>query len=348
MNWKRCDASSKPACRLLPQPVVKRPQHAARRPHPVALALTIALACWIPAALPAQEAGALRGRVVDAEQQPVAGARVAIRPLSDAGAEFAVETAADGTYASRQLGAGLYAVTAAKDDLRGDMFRVRVRPGRTVRINVELAAGRRDATWIAELGDRESASRAFAAGVRASRNDDHPAAIEQFTLALARTADCAACHYNLAIAHTALDQFASAETAFQRVIELQPDYAAAYYGLASLYARQGRDADAAAARDEATRLARERLAERLRQLDERLQRAVARLDAGDAAGALTDLETLLKHDSSFPPTHYWLAMAALDSDDTGRARTEFRRYLELAPDGAHAAQARTALGDLGR
>ena len=300
------------------------------------------LAATAGVALAAQDTGVLRGRVIDEQRQPVAGALVAIRPLAGDGEPATVATAADGTYSGGSIASGLYTVTAAKDDLRGDMFRVRIRAGRTVQVNVQLAAGRRDATWIAELGDREAASRAFATGLHATRAGDHAAAIGAFARALARTPDCAACHYNLAVAYTELDQLVRAETAFRRVVELTPDYAAAYYGLASVYTRQGRPADAQAARDEATRLARERLAERRRLLEEALQQSVARLDAG----ALADLETLLRRDSGFAPTYYWLGVARLRAGASDQAADHFRRYLQIDSAGEHAAQARATLADL--
>ena len=322
--------------------------HTVRCRHLLRLVCVAVLAGLAAVAAAAQDAGMLRGRVLDEQQQPVAGAQVAIRPLEADGETTIVETAADGTYSQDSIAAGLYTVTADKEDRRGDMFRVRIRSGRTVQVNVELAAGRRDAAWIAELGDRETASRAFAAGLRASRANDHAAAIEQFMRAIARTPDCSACHYNLAIAHTELDQLAGAETAFRRVVELTPEYSAAYYGLASVYTRQGRPADAQAARDEATRLARERLAERRRLLEEALQQGVARLEAGDAQGALADLETLLRRDSSFGPTHYWLGVAGLRAGTTDQAATHFRRYLQIDAAGEHAVQARAALADLER
>ena len=314
------------------------------------LAWTAALCATASTSLAAQETGALHGRVIDEQQRPVADAQVAVRPFAgdSDGEAVTIATAADGTFRRGSIASGLYTVTAAKDDLRGDMYRVRVRAGRTVQVNVQLAAGRRDAAWIADLGDREAASRAFAAGVRASRAADHAAAIEQFMQAIARTPDCAACHYNLAIAYTELDRLAEAETAFRQVVELTPDYAAAYYGLASIYTRQGRTADAQTARNEATRLARERLADRRRRLEETLQQSVARLDAGDTAGALASLESLLRRDSSFAPTHYWLGVALLGSDAPDRAATQFQRYLELDGEGEHAARARAALADLGR
>lgn len=312
------------------------------------LAWAAALCGAASLSLAAQAAGTLEGRVVDRQQRPVADARIALRPLADGGDTLTVATAADGTFSRGSIAAGLYAVTARKDDLRGDMLRVRIRGGRTVRVHVQLAAGRRGAEWIAELGDREASSRAFAAGVRASRTADHAAAVEQFLRAVARTPDCAECHYNLAVAYTQMERLADAERAFRQVVALTPEYAAAHYGLASIYTRQGRAADAQAARDEATRLARAGLAVRLQRQEESLQDSVARLDAGDTAGALASLEALLKRNSSLAPAHYWLGVAHQQSDAPERAAAEFRRYLALDGAGEHAAAARAALADLGR
>ena len=308
----------------------------------------MALCGATPVLLAAQDAGTLRGRVVDEQRLPVAAAQVSIRPLAGDGAAVTVETTDDGTFSRGSIPSGLYTVTAGKDDLRGDMFRVRIRAGRTVRVNVELAAGRRDAAWIAELGDREAASRAFAAGVRASRAADHATAVEQFLRAITRTPDCAACHYNLAIAYSELDRFADAETAFRQVVELTPDYSAAYYGLASIYTRRAvrTTPGQPATKPRVWRVSAWRTGAGGSR--ETLQQSVARLDAGDTAGALAALEMLLKRDSSFAPTRYWLGVALLGIDEPDRAATQFQRYLELDGDGEHGAHARAALADLNR
>ncbi len=308
----------------------------------------LALWCLLGAGGAAQEAGTIRGRVVDQDGRPVAGAEVVVRRLGDGGDGRTLETATDGAYAGSDVAAGLYAVTAGRDDLNSDMFRIRVRAGRTVEVNLELAAGRRDAAWIAELGDREAASRAFAAGLAANRAADYAAAVAQFARALERRPDCTECSYNLAVAYAELERFADAEAAFRRVLQIVPGYAAAHYGLASIYTRQGRAADAAAAREEATRLAVAQLAERRQQLQEELERGIARLDAGEVAGARAAFESLLRQDSSFPATHYWLAVSLLRSDDPDRAARALRRYLRLDGGGEHAASAREELARLER
>lgn len=306
----------------------------------------LALWCLLGAAGAAQEAGTIRGRVLDQDGRPVVGAQIVVRRFGAGGDGRTLETTADGTYARSDVAAGLYTVTAGRDELNSDMFRIRVRAGRTVEVNLELAAGRRDAAWIAELGDLEAASRAFAAGLAANRAADYATAVAQFARAAERRPDCAECRYNLAVAYADLERFADAEAAFRQVLQIAPDYTAAHYGLASIFARQGRAADAAAARSEATRLALAQLAERRRQLQEELERGIARLNAGEVAGARAAFESLLRRDSSFPATHYWLAVSLLRSNDPDRAARALRRYLRLDGSGEHAASAREELARL--
>ena len=308
----------------------------------------LALLCLLAAPGAAQEAGTIQGRVLDQDGHPVGSAQVVVRRFGGGGDGRMLETTADGTYARSDVAAGLYTVTARKDELNSDLFRIRVRAGRTVEVNMELAAGRRDGAWIAELGDREAASRAFAAGLAANRAADYATAVAEFTRAVERRPDCAECSYNLAVAYAGLERFADAEAAFRQVLQIAPDYTAAHYGLSSIYTRQGRSADAAAARGEATRLALAQLAERRQRLQEELDRGIARLNAGEVTGARAAFESLLQQDSSFPATYYWLAVSLLRSNDPDRAATALRRYLRLDGSGEHAARAREELARLER
>lgn len=295
----------------------------------------------------AQNDGTLRGSVVDENGTAVAQAVVAIRPLDGVGQRLDLETTWDGTYGTPDLAAGLYTVTAKERDRSSELYRVRVRPGRTVEINFQLARGR-DASWLTELGNREAASRAFSNGVTASRAGNPAGAIEQFTHAIDRQPDCGGCFYNLAIAYVELERYVEAEDAFKRVLDLTPDYAAAYYGLATVYTRQQRTADAASARSEATRLALAGLAASRQRLQETLDQGISLFNAGDVAGARARFESLLKQDSGFAPTHYWLGMVRLDSHESDDAAIAFERYLQLDRGGEYAGGAQDALSTLGR
>lgn len=67
------------------------------------------------------------------------------------------------------------------------------------------------------------------------------------------------------------------------------------------------------------------------ELDRRLRAAVAKLDQGDALGAMLDLETLLGRDEEYWPAHYHLGRAQVQMGDDLGARRSFQRAAELNP-----------------
>ena len=298
----------------------------------------------------AQDTGSIRGTVVDREGRPVGGASVIVSRLDEVRGQFQVETTGGGEYRQGALAAGLYSVTAAKDELGGALFRVRIRPGRTVTVNFLLEPGHRVETWLSDRGNREALASTFAAGVEASRARDFETAIEQFTQAIELNPTCLECNFNLAVAYTEVERFADAEVAFKRVLAITPDYSAAFYGLANLYRRQGRQEEAVAARGEANRLALERLAAGRAQAEDAVRSGVTFLNAGNVADARQRFEEAMKVFPGFAPAHYWLGVALLKSDaaDPAAAAAAFQSYLQLTQDGDYVEQAREYLSSLGR
>lgn len=68
------------------------------------------------------------------------------------------------------------------------------------------------------------------------------------------------------------------------------------------------------------------------------------LAMGDAAGARRELERVVETAPEEPEPHYLLAVVLRDEmGDPVAAEARFRRYLELAPEGTHASEARDAL-----
>ena len=309
-------------------------------------ALAVAGLLLLPVSLVlAQPGGAVRGVVVDELGRPIAEAMVAVTGFGSAETEE-THTTVDGQYTYGGLADGLYTITATKEELGGDVFRIRVREGHTVSVNFELAPGRRVASYLVEAGEREALSRAFATGIEASRSGDHEAAISAFQDALDFSPTCLECHYNLAIAYTALDRFADAEAEFQSVLRLREDYAAAYYGLSSIYTRQGRAAEAATARSEANRLALERVAVGRAQAEDAVARGVTFLNAGNVADAIGRFEAAVELDATLAVAHYWLGLALQQSSRDDAARSALQRYLQLASDGEFVAEVRQRLEDL--
>ena len=309
--------------------------------------LTVAGLLLLPVSIAlAQPGGAVRGNVVDEQGRPIGEATVVIDSFGAAETEE-TRTTSDGLYTYSGMAAGLYTITATKDELGGEVFRIRVRDGHTVSVNFELAPGQRVAAYLVAAGEREALSRAFTAGIEASRSGDHDVAIDAFRSALDVSPTCLECHYNLAIAYTELGRFDDAEVEFQSVLRLREDYAAAYYGLSSIYTRQGRTAEAADARSEANRLALERVAVGRAQAEDAVARGVTFFNAGNVADAIGRFESAVELDATLAVAHYWLGVSLQQSGRDAPARSALQRYLQLASSGEFSAEVRQRLEDLG-
>lgn len=303
---------------------------------------------WCHAGLAfAQQGGHIRGLVVDNEGFAIENATIVVSSQGD-DANIEVQTGSDGRYTYGGLATGLYTITAVKDELGGEVFRIRVRDGQTVAVNFELEPGRRVAAYLSEAGEREALSRVFASGLEANRGGNFELAVEEFLRALEISPACIECHYNLAIAYSRLERLADAEMEFERVIILMPEYVAAYHGLSGILARQGRQDAAAEARSEANRIALEQLAAGQAMAENAVARGVTLLNAGSVADAVDRFEFAIGQNSNFAAAHYWLGVALQQLGRQPESQTAFERYLQIDPSGEHADDARQRLGDVRR
>jgi tetratricopeptide (TPR) repeat protein len=309
-------------------------------------ALALAGLLFLPVnTVSAQSSGEVRGVVVDELGRPISQATVAVSSFGATKSET-TQTTSDGHYTYGEMTAGLYTITATKNELSGEVFRIRVRDSHTVSVNFELTPGRRVASYLVEASEREALSRTFAAGIQASRAGDFDLASDAFRSTLDLSPTCLECHYNLAIAYAALDQFADAEAEFQSVLRLKEDYAAAYYGLSSIYTRQGRPTEAAEARSEASRLTLARVNMSRAQAEDAVARGVTFFNAGNVTDAIGRFEAAVELDVTLPAAYYWLGRALQESGRDVPARSALQRYLQLASSGEFAAEARQRRDDL--
>lgn len=329
----------------------------AGRPHTVhrvrrALCAACAVAVGTAAAagaVHAQSAGVVRGAVVDEEgQAAVPGALIVLLPLDGDGAAIEFETESDGRFARSDVAPGLYAVTAAHDARRSEVYRVRVRGGRSVEIRFVLGPGRRVTPWILAGGARDRLDAFFAAGVGANRDGAYADAVTYFTLAAGLDPNCIECHYNAGVAYSSLERWADAERAFRDALDIRSDYTAAYYGLANVLNRSGRPVEAAAARDEATRLTLAGLEADRRQAAASVDGGIAFLDAGNLEDARQRFEEAADRSPGYAPAYYWLGVVLSEIGRPGPALTALRRALSLDGNGEHAADARSRIAELER
>ena len=299
---------------------------------------------WMVPAL-AQSGGDIRGIVVDEKGRTVSNATVVVRSVGG-GESLEIETSPTGEYAHGGLESGLYTISAVSGELGSEIFRIRIRQRQTVTVNFALEPGRRTAAYLAEAGKREALTQAFHAGVASSRSGDPERAIEHFQQALKISPTCLECHFNLAVTYLQLDRLTDAELEFQRTIVLQTDFVAAYYGLAGVYGRQGRDAEAAKTREQARQISIQRIEHGRTRARDRVDQGIAFLDAGNVEGAIMRFEAAIEMDDALAAAHYWLGVAFQQSGLVPQFRSSLRRYLQFEPNGEFADQTRQRLGDL--
>ena len=315
-----------------------------RRALLLACAVFVAFALAQPAT--AQSTGMLKGQVVDGKGQPVEAAKITIEYKDGAGRAYSTKTNKKGEYTQIGLTPGNYRVIAEKEKVGAQAFDVRVKLGDPTEVKFQLVPGGAGPTKE-ELAKAAAIKQLFEDGVTASRAGDHDVAIGKFNEAAALLPNCFDCYYNIGYAEAQKKDYAKAEEAFKKAIELKADYIEAYNGLATVYNTQKRFEDAQAASQKAASLsAATGGAGVAGGADALYNQGVIAWNAGRTDEAKKAFEEALKLDPKHANSHYQLGMCLLNLGKMPEAVTEFESYLQVAPDGQYAAQAKAMVAQL--
>jgi len=206
---------------------------------------TVALIASLIAAVPAfaQSTGMVKGVVLDDKNQPVVDAKVVIEMNGGTGRKFETKTNKKGEYIQIGLASGSYKITAEKEKLGSAPATVTVRANSTQEANLTLAMASAAATKEAQAKNA-AITKTFDEGVQLSNGGQHEQAIAKFNEAIAIIPTCYNCYNNIAFSYTAMKDYAKAEEAYKKSMEVKPDDAAAYVGLAGILFNTGKSADA--------------------------------------------------------------------------------------------------------
>jgi tetratricopeptide (TPR) repeat protein len=301
------------------------------------------LAPGVPAL--AQSTGMVKGLVVDADEKPVDGARIAIEYLDGVTRKFEVKSNRRGEFIQIGLQPGNYRVTATKEGVGTQSFEVRVRIAQTAEVKFQLSP---TAPSGAPMTKEEiEYRRLFEEGVKASGAGEHDLAIERFTGAMAIFPDCYACQYNIGGSYAQKQDWANAEAAFKKAIEMKPDTPEPYNALANIYNTQKKFDMAAAMTEEATkRSAGGAGGAGGGSADDLFNQGVIFWNAGKIAEAKRQFEAAVQANPKMADAHYWAAMAYLNEGNLDGAGKHFEEYVTIAPTGQYAEQAKSFLAQL--
>ena len=289
---------------------------------------------FAPAAL--AQSTMVRGKVVDAKQQPLPGVAITIEATGGSGQKLTTKTDKKGEFVQLLTQSGGYRITATDPKIGSVSNETRVVLGKASEMTIVLAAttAANDAAKAAEL------KKIFEAGVTASRASDHDAAITKFNEALVIAPACFDCQFNIGVAHMAKKDEKAAEEAWKKAVEMKPDYAEALNALSTLYNNQKRFEEAAAMSAKAASGGGAGGA------DATFNQGIILWNQGKIADAKVKFEETLKANPNHADAHFQFGMALLNEGKLTEAVAEFESYMKLAPDGQYATQAKGMIAQL--
>ena len=309
-----------------------------RRPLALA-AVLLGVALW--AAPGWAQTGQIKGKVVDAKNQPIEGALVVIEMTEGMSRKYELKTNRRGEFVQIGMQPGIYKVTASKDGMSQsfpqkiglDMAEVNftLKPGSTAEITEEDRK---------KIEAKNAAIRAaFEEGVKLGNSGKYDEAIAKFNEVASAVPKCVECYTAIGEFNERQEKFAEAEAAYKKALELDPNHANAYAGLATLYNRQKKFKEA----QEMSALATKHGSTGGASMSPELlynQGAIA-WNANDFAQAQEKFEAAVKAKPDYAEAHFMLGKVYINLGKLAEAVTEFETYLKLAPNGTNAKEAQT-------
>src|SRR5262245_58771515 len=301
----------------------------------------VALAVLCAMASPALAQSVVRGKVTDAQGKAVPDA-VVLFESKDSNRRTQTKTDKNGEFLQVGLQSGAYKVTASKEGIGTQSKDVPVKQGPS-QVNFTISAtsnaGNASAADKAEAAAVNAAATAAVEAMKAGRNDE---AIEKFNEVIAKVPTCADCYFNLGMAYQNKQQYADAETAYKKAIELKPDNGDAYTGLATIYNAQKKfdlaaDASAKAAQLSAGAGGGGGSAEA------NYNQGVIFFNAGKFADAQKSFLAATKSDPNNAMAQYQLGMTSLNLGQIPEAVAALEAYLKIEPNGPKAGEVKAAL-----
>jgi tetratricopeptide (TPR) repeat protein len=280
----------------------------------------------------------VRGKVVDAKQQPVAGVTILVEATDGSGRKLTTKTDRKGEFVQLLTASGMYRITASDPKIGSASNDTRVVLGKVSEMVIVLAptTAANDTAKAAEL------KKVFEEGVTASRANQHDLAIEKFNAALAISPNCFDCQFNIGVALMAKKDEKAAEEAWKKAVEMKADYSEALNALSTLYNNQKRFDEAAAMSAKAAAAG----GGGGGSADATFNQGIILWNQGKIADAKVKFEETIKMNATHADAHYQLGMALLNEGKLAEAVASFETYVKLAPEGQYATQAKGMIAQL--
>jgi Tfp pilus assembly protein PilF len=150
---------------------------------------------------------------------------------------------------------------------------------------------------------------------------------------------CTECYMGIGLANSNKKDYDAAEAAFKKVLELDPNSADAYNGLATIYNDQKKFDQAREMSAEAMKRAPAGAAGG--SADSMYNAGVISWNANDFAKAAEHFAAAVAANPNHAEAHFMLGQAYLNQGKLAEAGKEFETYMKIAPNGPNAAKAKS-------
>jgi tetratricopeptide (TPR) repeat protein len=278
-------------------------------------------------AAPAQaQTGTARGRILDAQGQPLQDVKVTIEFLGGVTRKFEVKTNKKGEYLQVGIQPGPYRIVASKEGFQPAMIEVRVQLGDPtevppLKLNTLAQAAQQPGTPQAELRTAfEKAVEAQGAG----RLDEAEAAYKAI---LEKSPDVPEVYQNLGSVYAKRKDFPAAEAAYLKALELRPESADIAAQLAKLYQDNGQP-------DKAMAIMAKSAGANPADAKAQFNQGIFLLNANKNEEAVAAFEAAVKADPNMAEAYFRLGALMVGQGKIPEAIAHLEKYLSLNPTDA--------------
>ena len=276
----------------------------------------------LAAAEASAQRGAVRGKLIDEQGNPLEGITCKIELQGGGGRATSVTTKKNGEFVKAGLQVGNYVVTCEKEGFRPLPLGGHVSSSEQVDLGTNtmypLAPGElseKDHARANELLEKFNLS---------SSSDDHQATLTSLFELQKMMPESSEIHFNIASTYEKLGDPEKALEYYQKAGELKPDFYEAWLAIADIYGKKKSWPEAAAAMKKAIDLkATDPVAV--------LNYAVYAQNSGDVAAAEAAYRKTLEIDPGRAMAHYHLGLIEVSHEQNDAAIAHFEKFLELAP-----------------
>jgi len=266
------------------------------------------------------QTGTARGKVVDEKGEPLEGARIELSFQGGVTRRLETKTNKKGEFTQVGLQPGLYKIVAQKEGYQGGSIDLRISLGDPTQVpDFKLTSA--SAASKAAADDIQGPFNTALELTKQGKLDEAEAIYKEI---LAKNPTIPQVHYNLGWIHGQRKDWAGAEEAYKKALELKPDFSDASVALAKVYQDSGQGDKAMALMSQAG------------ENDARAQfnLGVMHLTANkndEAEAAFMKAEAM---DATNPEIQYYLGTIALNKGKTEECVARLEKYLSMSPKNA--------------